>query len=121
VFTVERRGPWAVLLLLGELDLAVGAELQRYVIDLLPADEPSALAIDLSEVTFIDSTVIGILAMADKRAGRNGGHVAILGASERVRRVLQMTGLATVLDLRDSVQDLGSAGELGQASPEPES
>jgi anti-sigma B factor antagonist len=103
----------------GELDLAVGPELQRDVIDLLPAGEPSALAIDLSEVTFIDSTVIGILAMAHKRAGRNGGCLAIVGASEQVGRVLQMTGLATVLDLRESVQDLGSSSEgLGQASPE---
>jgi anti-sigma B factor antagonist len=103
----------------GELDLAVGPELQRDIVDLLPADEPSALAIDLSEVTFIDSTVIGIIAMAHKRAGRNGGGLAIVGASEQVGRVLHMTGLATVLDLRDSVEDLGPSSEgLGQASPE---
>src|SRR5579859_1618349 len=88
VFTVERRGSWAVLVLEGELDLAVGAELQRDVIDLLPTDEPSALAIDLSGVTFIDSTVIGILAMAHKRAGRNGGRLAVFSATERVLRVL---------------------------------
>ena len=119
MFTVERRGPWAVLLLKGELDLAVGAELRRDVIELLPSDEPRALAIDLSEVTFIDSTVIGILAMAHKRAARYGGRLAIFGASERVGRVLQMTGLAAVLDLRDSVQDLEpSTAEFGQAWPE---
>jgi anti-sigma B factor antagonist len=123
VFTIERRGPWAVLLLEGELDLAVGAELQRDVIDLLPTDEPIALAIDLSEVTFIDSTVIGILAMAHKRAGRNGGRLAIFGATDRVGRVLQMTGLATILDLHASWQDLEPSGvelgqELGRASPE---
>jgi len=119
VFTVEKHGPWAVLLLKGELDLAVGAELQRDVIDLLPTDEPRLVAIDLSEVTFIDSTVIGILAMAHKRATRNGGRLAVLGASERVARVLEMTGLATVLDLRDSVQDLGPSGH-GQAEDSPE-
>jgi anti-sigma B factor antagonist len=106
VFTVERRGPWAVLVLTGELDLAVGGELQRDVIDLLPAEEVHTVAIDLSGVTFIDSTAIGILAMAHKRAGRYGGRLAVLGASERVGRVLQMTGLDTVLDLRDSIDDL---------------
>jgi anti-sigma B factor antagonist len=106
VFTVERRGPWAVLVLTGELDLAVGGELQRDVIDLLPAEEVHTVAIDLSGVTFIDSTAIGILAMAHKRAGRYGGRLAVFGASERVARVLRMTGLDTVLDLRNSVDDL---------------
>ena len=121
MFTVERRGPWAVLLLKGELDLAVGGELQRDVIDLLPAGDVGLVAIDLTEVTFIDSTAIGILAMAHKRAEREGGSLAIFGATGRVERVLQMTGLATVVDLRESFDDLegpDEAGSPGPASPE---
>jgi anti-sigma B factor antagonist len=110
VFTVERYGAWEVLRLEGELDLAVGAELQRDVIQLLPAEENRALAIDLTQVTFIDSTVIGILAMAHKRAGRSGGRVALVGVSGRVERVLQLTGMMTVLDVRPSLDDLGPVG-----------
>ena len=110
MFTVERYGAWEVLRLEGELDLGVGAELQRDVIQLLPAEEDRALAIDLSEVTFIDSTVIGILAMAHKRAGRSGGHLALVGVSGRVERVLQLTGMMTVLDIRPSLDDLGPIG-----------
>ena len=110
MFTVERYGPWEVLRLEGELDLGVGAELQRDVIQLLPAEETRALAIDLSEVTFIDSTVIGILAMAHKRAGRSGGRMAVVGVTGRVERVLQLTGMMTVLDIRPSLDDLMPIG-----------
>ncbi len=110
MFTVESRGPWEVLRLEGELDLGVGAELQRDVIQLLPAEEKRALAIDLSGVTFIDSTVIGILAMAHKRAGRAGGVMALVGVSGRVERVLQLTGMMTILDVRPSLDDLGPIG-----------
>jgi anti-anti-sigma factor len=111
VFTVVRRGKWEVLVLTGELDLAVGSELQSSVIRLLPPDEVQALAIDLSEVTFIDSTVIGILAMAHRRAGRSGGQVALVGAQGRVERLLHLTGLANVMDVRPSLDDLDSIAE----------
>jgi anti-sigma B factor antagonist len=106
VFTVERHGPWEVLVLQGELDLAIGSELQTSIIQLLPPDEVHAVAIDLSEVTFIDSTVIGILAMAHRRAGRWGGRVALVGAGGRVERLLHLTGLATVMVVRPSLDDL---------------
>jgi anti-sigma B factor antagonist len=106
VFTVVRHGSWEVLVLRGELDLAVGSELQSTVIRLLPPGEVQALAIDLSEVTFIDSTVIGILAMAHRRARRSGGRVALVGAGGRVERLLRLTGLATVMDVHPSLDDL---------------
>jgi anti-sigma B factor antagonist len=123
VFTVERHGPWQVLLLTGELDLSVGSELQGDVIQLLPADEVRMVAIDLSEVTFIDSTAIGILAMAHKRAARAGGHLVLVAAPERVERVLYLTGLSTVLDIRSSLADLDLDGPpadgTGPVTPGP--
>lgn len=109
MFTVERHGSWLVLLLTGELDLALGSDLQNDVIHLLPADEVRSVAIDLSEVTFIDSTVIGILAMAHKRATRAGGHLVLVGATGRVQRVLDLTGLSTVLDVRSTRAELDPA------------
>jgi len=112
VFAVETHGGWQVLRLQGELDLAVGSELQGDVIRLLPAGEARTIAIDLSGVTFIDSTVIGILAMAHKRAARSGGHLALVGATGRIVRVLDLTGLSTVLDVRPSLADLDSGGPL---------
>jgi anti-sigma B factor antagonist len=119
VFTLDRRGDWDVLVLSGDLDLAVAPELQDVVIRLLPPDEVRAVAIDLSEVTFIDSTVIGIVAMGHKRAARSGGHLVVVGASGRVERVLELTGINSMLDVRPSLSDLDApqSGPNGGEQP----
>lgn len=106
-FTVtygQRDGGPAYLRLAGELDLATAPELNA-AIDRLAAEGHRELLLDLSELTFCDSTGIAAFVRGDNLAAAKGGWLRITGATGRVARVLQVTGLAEVLSHEAEVAD----------------
>lgn len=98
-FTVT-YAPWdgggALLRLAGELDMSSAPELNAAV-DRLAAAGERHLLVDLTELTFCDSTGIAAFVRGDNRAAADGGWLRVTGATGRVARVLQVTGLAEVL------------------------
>jgi anti-sigma B factor antagonist len=53
----------------------------------------SSVVVDLDEVTFIDSTAIGVLLAARQRLGRSGRTLEIVCMERNVVRVLQIVGM----------------------------
>lgn len=64
------------------------------------ADPTSEVALDLSGVTFIDSSGLRSLVAAHKRAAEAGGGLVLVDPSEPVLRLLSLTGLDQVLATR---------------------
>ncbi|WBB81197.1 STAS domain-containing protein [Micromonospora sp. WMMD882] len=98
-FTVthaERDDGVVCLRLSGELDLSSAPELTAAVDRLVTAGR-SRLLVDLTELTFCDSTGIAAFVRGDNAAAAVGGWLRLTGASGRVDRVLRLTGLAEVL------------------------
>ncbi len=71
------------------LDAAVADELRRALAEAMLAAEQGPMIIDLSDVTFLDSSALGALVGSLKAA--NARDVAISGAQPAVRTVLRMT------------------------------
>ncbi|MGN9778464.1 STAS domain-containing protein [Micromonospora sp. H33] len=92
----ERDGDAAHVWLSGELDLSTAGEFNA-VLDRLAAAGAHRFLVDLSGLTFCDSTGIAAFIRADNRAAAQGGWLRLTGATGRVHRVLQVTGLAEVL------------------------
>lgn len=82
----------------GEADLH-GAPALRAELERVTAGAAPRVVVDLSEVSFLDSTGVGILVGALKAARRNGGALHFCGAQSRVRRILEITGLIGLLPL----------------------
>jgi anti-sigma B factor antagonist len=85
--------------------IALGRESQRVetvVQDLLRQND-RRLIFDLSRVTHMDSTGIGVLAYCFGTLNRCGGEMRVAGASGKVLHLLQITRLDTVLPLHPSV------------------
>ena len=77
------------LKLVGELDVATTPELSRALLDLSPH---AISTLDLSELTFVDSSgVHAILALAKSVNGN--GPLVLLNPTEAVSRVLEILGL----------------------------
>ncbi|WP_433528702.1 STAS domain-containing protein [Micromonospora sp. CA-263727] len=93
---VERDGGPTRLCLVGELDVSSAPQLNA-VIDRLAAAGERRLLVDLTDLTFCDSTGIAVFVRGDNRAAAEGGWLRVTGASGRVERVLKVTGLADVL------------------------
>jgi anti-sigma B factor antagonist len=115
---VEQRGEWAVLRVVGELDLATSPSLRQHVHDAV-ADGRRLLVLDLSEVLFCDSSGVGVLVAARRLMRSCAGRLRLIlparGAEDgsHVNRVLSALG---VRRLFDCYADLDSAAD-GAATP----
>jgi anti-anti-sigma factor len=90
---ISVTGSTRVVMVAGEIDLAVAAELQA----VLTGDED--VVIDLSEVTFLDSSGIAAILRAYRLQEANDRLLSVRGATGAVSRVLQITGVDSVLPL----------------------
>lgn len=59
----------------------------------------AAVSVDLSAVTFVDSSGLRVIVRAHKRQANGGGGLAIVKPSEAVSRLLDITGLASELQI----------------------
>jgi len=109
---VRDAGEWTVLAVSGEIDIATAPSLREKLHSLL-AEGHMQLIIDLDEVTFLDSTALGVLVGVLKRARTEGGELRIVCNQPRVRKVFEITRLDSAFDLCSSVEDAvkGGAGE----------
>lgn len=63
------------------------------------------IVIDMSEVTYIDSTALGTMVAIHKEAKENGQKMVISGVNENFRRLLTLTRLDTFFEVYDSCED----------------
>jgi anti-sigma B factor antagonist len=92
--------PRVVLGLSGELDAATATAAHKRLIgvELHAGDE---LVLDLSRLTFMDSTGIRLILQAREHALQHGAGFALARGPDAVMRVLQLIGLEEQLDLVD--------------------
>ena len=76
----------------GELDLYSAPELQEMTARAIDAGSKD-LIVDLSHVTFIDSTGLGILVSTLNRIRRMSGTLALIVSDYDVERLLELSGL----------------------------
>ena len=82
---VEQREGGTVVSLAGELDLYNAEDVRAALLEAC-ADEPSVLVLDLAEVTFIDSTALGVFIEARSRLGDGDGSASPRRASKPAAR-----------------------------------
>jgi anti-sigma B factor antagonist len=88
----------------GELDL-FSAPVLRDALTQLSGDGQNYLVVELSGLKFLDSSGLGVLVGATKRATAGGGALCVAGASARVVKVLQITGLMRVMPALPGLQE----------------
>lgn len=86
--------------LTGELDHHSAKGLLRRLDQEIERTLPTQLTLDLSGVTFMDSSGIALLIRARQRMQELGGTVEVCGAAAQARRVLDAAGLQRYLTIR---------------------
>jgi anti-anti-sigma factor len=94
--SVTQQGTTATLELVGELDVAQEAPVRDALKQVLDS-QPESLVLDLSRLSFIDSTGIGIVIGLKKSAERDGVRLVICQGPLAVQRVFELTGLTSSL------------------------
>ena len=97
----------------GELDLHTAGCLEARIEE---ADTVGAgtVLVDLSEISFIDSSALEVLVRESKRLESRGHSLVLVTNDPRTRRILEVTGLDRVLRAYATLQDA-----LTELAPEP--
>jgi anti-anti-sigma factor len=97
--TTERLGAETVLRPFGALDLETAAELRTVGTAAIRAGGNHAgLVVDLAEVSFMDSTGLGVLVTLWHEAQANGGRFRVSRPSPPAARVLGISGVDTLFE-----------------------
>ena len=104
-----RRGEGlAHVVLRGELDLSTVEKVES---ELAALEEGQAqlLVLDLSGLTFLDSTGLRLMVTADQRAQKDGRRLVIVKGPETVQRVFSITKLDETLEMVDDVSEVAAS------------
>jgi anti-anti-sigma factor len=114
ITTVDRDGV-AVVALVGEHDLSTAPDV-GYA---LRQPRATGLVVDLSQTTFLDSSILGVLLTAARDAEQRQASFAVVISDDPVsapRRIFDLTGLISALPVET---DLAAAVAAGRNSTAP--
>jgi anti-sigma B factor antagonist len=91
----------------GEIDLYTAPDLKQALTQAIEAGE-RRIVIDLTDVSFLDSTALGVLIGAVKRLRSRSGALAIVNIDSSIAKTFEITGLDqifTILPTREDAVD----------------
>jgi len=94
-----------VITVSGEVDLATSPDLDAAIIAALESGAGS-LVIDLIDVSFMDSSGLGVIVRGLKRCREADKDLDLVITNERVLKVFGITGLDQVIPIHDSLEDI---------------
>jgi anti-sigma B factor antagonist len=87
----------AIISMDGELDLATAPQLRAAISSCMDSGAQHVV-IDLTKVTFVDSTALGVIIVGLRQFRDQGGTLNMVCTNPRVLRAFKLTGLLSVLD-----------------------
>ncbi|MBK5334119.1 MAG: STAS domain-containing protein [Ilumatobacteraceae bacterium] len=97
---VEMWPSTVVVSVVGELDMADADQVGKILIDAVDAEKP-IVRLELGGLRFADSSAIKAILVGAQAAEERGVTYELVNPHDRVRRLLEVTGLANVLNLVD--------------------
>ena len=99
--TTRQVGDVTVIDAAGRITLGEGASSFRDTVRELSSKGDKKILLNLSEVSYIDSSGIGEMVSGFTTVTNHGGQLKLLGLSKRVKDLLQITKLYTVFEVFD--------------------
>jgi anti-sigma B factor antagonist len=88
----------------GEVDLHTAPDMERELVEVLQLGGNSVV-VDLAEVGFIDSTVLGLLLRYQPRFRDRGGDLVLVSDDRRILRTFEITGLDRIFRIEQRLGD----------------
>lgn len=107
--TVHRRGGLTVARISGEMDLSTADEIRK-VLDQEIDRGCAHMLLGLRKVTFMDSSGLGVILGRYRRLDALGARMTLVGVSDQVRPLLDLSGLLKLLPVVDDESEVGSGG-----------
>jgi anti-sigma B factor antagonist len=94
----------AEVVVVGRLNMVTAARLREAIEQAVGANH-AKVAVDLSEVVFLDSSGLGALVAGLKAVRAQGGDLRLIRPGEQAQLVLELTNMGSVLKSFDTVAD----------------
>lgn len=104
----------AIVSLSGELDQYAAAALKSKIDIETEASHKHNLIMDLSDVTFMDSSGIGLIIGRYKLMKAIGGKIAVCGGNKGVKKVIELSGLTKIIPYYESPEEALDKIESGR-------
>ncbi|MEU5882770.1 STAS domain-containing protein [Spirillospora sp. NPDC047279] len=116
-FAVEHRVErgLTVVKISGEIDVFTSPRLREMLLDIIE-NGGLHLVVDLGDVTFLDSTGLGVLVGIFHRLRARDGSMTFMGVNDRVRRVFHVTQLTKIFVLHRTLDDAIAAHEASRSA-----
>jgi len=104
----ELRGPVAVVVLRGELDLQATADLEPELERL--ADDPGVevVALDLRALEFLDSSALRLVVVTARRLEETGRRLVLVRGAQSVQRAFEITRMTERLEFVDAPEHVAT-------------
>jgi len=101
---IRRKDEILIAKIIGEIDHHTADEIRRQVDRAIVLPGIRGLIFDLSGLSFMDTSGIGVMAGRQKNISRLGGIAAVCGMSRQTKRMLELTGFAKLFTFFDGVE-----------------
>ncbi len=89
----------------GEIDHHTSEKIRHEVDEQFKASLAKNIVFDFNNITFMDSSGIGMLIGRYKSAHMMGGKIAVTGVSSDLKRIFSLSGLGRIIKLFPNVDD----------------
>jgi anti-sigma B factor antagonist len=97
-------GDGVIVGLSGEVDMSTSPDARRAFLDLVEKKTKKIL-VDLSQVTYIDSSGLATLVECFQNTRRYGGQLRLFGLNDNIKDVFSLARLDTIFDIRKSEEE----------------
>ena len=85
----------------GELDHHIAKQIREEIDVTCQRTEPEELILDFSELSFMDSSGIGLIMGRYRMMQLLSGRVTIVGAAPQIKKVLQLSGISELVGFKE--------------------
>ena len=91
--STQWRDSTAVVVPIGEIDMVSGVTVAHEIDAAVESADVQVIVVDLAQVSFLDSSGIGVLLKGRRQADEHGKSYQVIGAAGFVLQILDMTGV----------------------------
>ena len=101
----KRKNKTLIIRVSGEIDHHTSAELRRQAENILMETGGRNIIFDFEEVTFMDSSGIGMMIGRYKQLQAFGGRVAAACANEKIEEIIRLSGIIHLIPVFHTMED----------------
>src|SRR5918999_4040506 len=116
-FEVQKLSGLPVLCVSGEIDIYTAPLFKQAVVNLVSEGNKDVI-IDLTNVSFMDSSGFGTLLGATKRLRPLGGGFHLAAPNNTIQRMLRLTRLDTIMQIYSTAEEAARAVSSGETAGE---